>query len=1188
MTSCVAVKNKFAHISAGFGARTDQLYLGDSYYHGKNGLTQNYKKAYFYFSSIEKKSDKTYEILGDMNRKGEGIKKSLETSIISYRNCIGLVSCQHKLAEVTKDLHGVNDAIKIYKQFGHTNEAAQLGDFNSIFVMMDQCTEKPNCSFEWLNEIQNIDHYKVEKWVKDKVTDDPTVITRFLLPYLKKKNINPDIAKCTLTSTKRSKEYIACIVDQAKAGNTSAIDDFISIIEYIPTQKSRHHNLLLNAQRSTLSHILEPLLKSQFYRKKIVSKNKVHEITSKQLDQIYSLWSEALSTDKRLRNYYDRLAQLKHEIKYEQTKRSRNRRRKNYRRRSSNVQRQQLAVLPIESFDPIIAENLQTEAFKTREKLIQKIDELPQESKTKEVLMILGLAYKYVNQLSKAKNIFKSIKADSSLQSYIDLNLADIERIEGNLADVVILYNSLEKSSDVNVRFAAKYTYLSLMSTISPWMFQLNIKKFAEELKSQRNINPRLRSYIRSSLIIDAIRMISKSNPGRFEVNSYSIRRMISSSFNLDRIFNKNRKQYDEFVTYSLAFAENDNLSVEDFLNLTPKHEQNYNSNYRFTTPSYWASAFKEHDMIFGLNADDIESEEDNNDEGDEMEEEEFDDFSLIQKPILELITDRSYYQRRLFLEEDSAYSIFDEFVDSLLEKSSYAREKVLNLAKVGNPRAQFLLSVVYRLGVGVPKDSKLAHEWLIKAAKNGSVRAQHNLGMFYQKDDPNIYNPELSHSWLILAASQGLHDSQYTLGLAYRDGKNSYVKSDYLAQSWLSKAAIQGHAEALGSIGLIFYKRKQRTLAFSLIKRSAELNSQNSMSNLAAMYDRGHGTKQDPKKANEWRQKYLDIYRKDAKNGDATAMHNLGFLYYDGQRVNKDISKATEWFKKAIKFGFVKSSYNLGVIYYTEDSIKDVNQAIKYFQMALDNGNDHAALMLGIIYNEQKNYKLAEKFFKVSIQKNNLGHANLELAKIYFQKHLKASPKTILSLLISALNSGVDESKYFLSQFVLQSDSNLKSTIESLLPQNPDYALTLLRENGNILDGSAKSKLKLKLLKKVAKVSPDNQQLQELLDNVLFGEGYKKRRSENKVSSFVLCQIAMKDYGRGCNVKVNLREARKWCKQSYKKAKSIFGMDSLEANLRSFCRERQSFGQSGFTFNGRIVDFTEERCWNILQKICR
>lgn len=108
--------------------------------------------------------------------------------------------------------------------------------------------------------------------------------------------------------------------------------------------------------------------------------------------------------------------------------------------------------------------------------------------------------------------------------------------------------------------------------------------------------------------------------------------------------------------------------------------------------------------------------------------------------------------------------------------------------AEQGDADAQFNLGQAYKLGRGVPADSKIAQSWYLKAAGQGHEQAQANLGLImFQGGDRKNAMP-----WIIKAAQQGEPRAQYVLGTAMFNG-------DLVARDWPRAYALMTRAAASG-----------------------------------------------------------------------------------------------------------------------------------------------------------------------------------------------------------------------------------------------------------------------------------------------------------------------------------------------------------------------------------------------------
>lgn len=75
----------------------------------------------------------------------------------------------------------------------------------------------------------------------------------------------------------------------------------------------------------------------------------------------------------------------------------------------------------------------------------------------------------------------------------------------------------------------------------------------------------------------------------------------------------------------------------------------------------------------------------------------------------------------------------------------------------------------------------------------------------------------------------------------------------------------------------------------------------------------------------------------------------------------------------------------------------KNFKLAEKYYSIAIEKVDKNATVNIGILYYEQKKYDLAEKYYLIAINKNNI-YAMNNLAIIYKeQKHYKLAEKYYL-----------------------------------------------------------------------------------------------------------------------------------------------------------------------------------------------
>lgn len=148
-------------------------------------------------------------------------------------------------------------------------------------------------------------------------------------------------------------------------------------------------------------------------------------------------------------------------------------------------------------------------------------------------------------------------------------------------------------------------------------------------------------------------------------------------------------------------------------------------------------------------------------------------------------------------------------------------------------------------------------------------------------------------------------------------------------------------------------------------------------MNNLAVLYARGSGVKQDKAKAFEW-------FKKAAENGNAEGMVNLGGCYEIGFGFNKDVKKAFEWAKKAANKGLSEGIKFLSLCYFKGIGISQDNKiAFDLFKIAADKGNYKAMTHLGYCYQNglgvNKDFHKAFEWYKKGTENgDNIAMYNL------------------------------------------------------------------------------------------------------------------------------------------------------------------------------------------------------------------
>ena len=81
------------------------------------------------------------------------------------------------------------------------------------------------------------------------------------------------------------------------------------------------------------------------------------------------------------------------------------------------------------------------------------------------------------------------------------------------------------------------------------------------------------------------------------------------------------------------------------------------------------------------------------------------------------------------------------------LSTSSHADRfaEKLELAKQGDPSAQWFVGISYQYGIGVPENDETGIMWYTKAAEQGDAYAQNNLGLMYKRGEGGQWDSKTS-----------------------------------------------------------------------------------------------------------------------------------------------------------------------------------------------------------------------------------------------------------------------------------------------------------------------------------------------------------------------------------------------------------------------------------------------------------
>lgn len=158
-------------------------------------------------------------------------------------------------------------------------------------------------------------------------------------------------------------------------------------------------------------------------------------------------------------------------------------------------------------------------------------------------------------------------------------------------------------------------------------------------------------------------------------------------------------------------------------------------------------------------------------------------------------------------------------------------------------------------------------------------------------------------------------------------------------------QAAEQGNAKAQLQLAFIYAKgqgiRQDHVQAVKWMQKAAQQGDANGQYHLGQMYSEGYaGLPKDDSQALEW-------FRKAAEQGHPFAQDNLGYAYFHGYCVPKNRSQAMEWYRKAIQGlrgfaenGMPEAQFKLAFLLFNGFGVaKDEAQAVIWIKKSAEQG---------------------------------------------------------------------------------------------------------------------------------------------------------------------------------------------------------------------------------------------------------
>ena len=299
--------------------------------------------------------------------------------------------------------------------------------------------------------------------------------------------------------------------------------------------------------------------------------------------------------------------------------------------------------------------------------------------------------------------------------------------------------------------------------------------------------------------------------------------------------------------------------------------------------------------------------------------------------------------------------------------------------ASKNHPDAQNELGKSYEAGKGVLKDFKSAIEWYTKAAEQDHDGAQYNLGLMFSKGRGTSKDFTEAAKWYRKSAEQGNIDAQYILFMQAKKlnvgteesidwlhksaGKDILSKTQYnfkdndeLIDHYL-ESVCKGYAKAQYQLGTMYFKNgvaEDMPKAKYWIEKAYE-NSDKAISKKAEDFwnENELWVFNDYSFKNITEPSYLQKIKHTIKTSDN---FTIGFRLSNGIGILRDLKKAIKHYLIAASTkGNAEVQYELGTIYFSEDSVKDYSKSKYWINKAYEGINPKISKKAKVFWNKHK-----------------------------------------------------------------------------------------------------------------------------------------------------------------------------------------------------------------------------------------
>lgn len=262
-----------------------------------------------------------------------------------------------------------------------------------------------------------------------------------------------------------------------------------------------------------------------------------------------------------------------------------------------------------------------------------------------------------------------------------------------------------------------------------------------------------------------------------------------------------------------------------------------------------------------------------------------------------------------------------------------------------------------------------------------------------------------------------------------------------------MESLAEKGDPQAQHNLAFQFERQKKYDEAIKWYMRAAEQGYSISEMNLAQMYEKGMGVKQDFAEAKKWYRKSMErgggealyrlaslnektgdypeairLYRRGIKQDDYRAMIALGEMFEQGRGVKKDEAQAVQLYERAgDRSGWAQ--FKLGIMYWQGQGVaKNEAKALQWWQKSADGGNGKAQNNLGFMFDRgivvQRDYKKALDWYLLA-QARSVSQAKGNLEDFFEDgRGAPAEPASAAAWFRSGAEAGVASAQFKLGIF--------------------------------------------------------------------------------------------------------------------------------------------------------------------------